>query len=148
MSPHDLNLHSDLFREYLSFLFFYHETVYYERNDTSHLKPVTWQTETETKWPPFSKRHFIIEFSWLKMYQHRLKFHWNLFIGVHLIISRHWFIWWRHHMETFSALLALCGGIHRSPVNSPHKGQWRGALVFSLICVWINGWVNKREAGD
>ena len=26
-------------------------------------------------------------------------------------------------------------GIHRSPVNSPHKGQWRGALMFSLICV-------------
>ena len=34
------------------------------------------------------------------------------------------------------------------PVNSPHKGQWRGALVFSLICVWINGWVNNREVGD
>ena len=34
------------------------------------------------------------------------------------------------------------------PVNSPHKGQWRGALMISLICVWINGWVNDREAGD
>ena len=51
-------------------------------------------------------------------------------------------------METFSALLALCAGIHRSPVNSPHKGQWRGTLMFSLICVWTNGWVNNREAGD
>ena len=39
-------------------------------------------------------------------------------------------------------------GIHRSPVTSPHKGQWRGALMFSLICVWINGWVNNHEAGD
>ena len=39
-------------------------------------------------------------------------------------------------------------GIHRSPVNSPHKGQWRGALMFTLICVWINDWVNNREAGD
>ena len=39
-------------------------------------------------------------------------------------------------------------GIHRSPVNSPLKGQWRGALVFSLICAWINGWVNNRQAGD
>ena len=38
--------------------------------------------------------------------------------------------------------------IHRSPVNFPHKGQWHGALMFSLICVWINGWVNNREAGD
>ena len=39
-------------------------------------------------------------------------------------------------------------GIHRSLVNSPHKGQWRGALMFSLICARINGWVNNGEAGD
>ena len=38
-------------------------------------------------------------------------------------------------METFSALLALCEGIHQSPVDSPHKGQWRWALMFSLICL-------------
>ena len=31
-------------------------------------------------------------------------------------------------------------GIHRSPVNSPHKGQWRGPFMFSLICTWINVW--------
>ena len=62
--------------------------------------------------------------------------------------------WWRHQMETFAALLALCAG--NSPVpgnssvpgNSPHKGQWRGTLMFSLIYVWINGWVNNREASD
>ena len=39
-------------------------------------------------------------------------------------------------------------GIHRSPVNSPHKGQWRRTLLFSLICAWINSWVNNGEAGD
>ena len=55
--------------------------------------------------------------------------------------------WWRHQMETFSALLALCAGNSSSPVNSPHKGQWRRALMFSLICTWINHWVNTREAG-
>ena len=38
--------------------------------------------------------------------------------------------------------------IHRSPVNSPHKGQWSGALMLSLICAWINGGVNNRDAGD
>ena len=32
-------------------------------------------------------------------------------------------------------------GIHRYPMNSPHKGQWRGALMCVFICVWINGWV-------
>ena len=53
-------------------------------------------------------------------------------------------------MERFSALLywTFVRGIHRSPVNSPHKGQWRGALMFSLICAWINGWVNNRKVGD
>ena len=29
-------------------------------------------------------------------------------------------------------------GIHRSPVDSLHKGQWRGALMFSLILAWTN----------
>ena len=38
--------------------------------------------------------------------------------------------------------------IRRSLVNSPLKGQWRGALMFSLICAWIKGWVNTRKAGD
>ena len=39
-------------------------------------------------------------------------------------------------------------GIHLSPVNSLHKCQWRGALMFSLIFAWIHGWVNNRDAGD
>ena len=39
-------------------------------------------------------------------------------------------------------------GIHRSPVNSPHKGQWRGALMFALIYAWTNSWVNNQNAGD
>ena len=51
---------------------------------------------------------------------------------------------WKH----FPRYWPFVRGIHRSPVNSPHKGQWRGALMFPLICVWINGWVNNREAGD
>ena len=51
---------------------------------------------------------------------------------------------WKHFPRNWP----FVRGIHRSPVNSPHKGQWRGALVFSLICAWINAWVNNREAGD
>ena len=56
--------------------------------------------------------------------------------------------WWRHQMKTFLRYWPFVRGIHRSPVNSPHKGQWRGALMFSLICAWMNGWINNREAGD
>ena len=38
-------------------------------------------------------------------------------------------------------------GIHRSPVNSPHKGQ-RRVWMSSLICTWTNSWENNRDAGD
>ena len=59
---------------------------------------------------------------------------------------------WYHHdvikWKHFPRYLPFVRGIHWSPVNSPHKGQWRGALMFSLICVWINDWVNNREAGE
>ena len=51
---------------------------------------------------------------------------------------------WKH----FPRYWPFVRGIPRSPVNSPHKGHWRGALMFSLICARINGWVNNREAGD
>ena len=56
--------------------------------------------------------------------------------------------WWRHQMETFPRYWPFVRGIHRSPVNSLHKDQWRGALMFSLIWIWIKGWVKNREAGD
>ena len=48
-------------------------------------------------------------------------------------------------METVSTLLAICTG--NSPVPG-ELGQWQEALIFSLICIWINSWVNSREAGD
>ena len=107
-----------------------------------------------------------------------------------------------HRKHQSSASLAFVWGIHRGPVNSPHKwsvtrkmfrfddvimvtgrhrrwgvgvewchwwcwcwyvdvmmllhymqgdaviGQWRGALMFSLISAWTTGWVNNRNAGD
>ena len=49
-------------------------------------------------------------------------------------IISHWISTW--HDDVIKPVL----------VNSPHKGQWRGALMFTLI--WINGWVNNHEAGD
>ena len=48
----------------------------------------------------------------------------------------------------FRALLTLlCGN---SPVTGefPHIGQWRGAMMFSLIGAQANGWVNNRDTGD
>ena len=56
--------------------------------------------------------------------------------------------WWRHQMETFSALLAICAG------NSPVPGEFpaqrpltRSFDVFFDLRL-INGWVNNRKAGD
>ena len=51
---------------------------------------------------------------------------------------------WKH----FPRHRPFVRGIHRSSVNSPQKGQWRGDLIFSLICTWINGWVSNCEASD
>ena len=55
--------------------------------------------------------------------------------------------WWRHQVEkNFRDAGPLWG--HRSPVDSPHKVQWRGALMFSLICARSSGWANNWDAGD
>ena len=51
---------------------------------------------------------------------------------------------WKH----FPCYRPFVRGIRRSSVNSSHKGQWRGVSIISLICAWINRWVNNREAGD
>ena len=61
-----------------------------------------------------------------------------------LFLSHDDVIKWKH----FPRYWPFVRGIHRSPVKSQHKGQWRGALMFSLICTWIKGWVNNGEAGD
>ena len=90
------------------------------------------------------------QISWLPMAQHQTTASSNVGISstgscnIHLgAIS-----WWRHQMETFSTLLAHCAG------NSPVTGEFPSQrpvtrnFQFSLICTWINDWVNNREAGD
>ena len=67
-----------------------------------------------------------------------------LFKSLQLILKHDDVIKWKH----FPRYWPFVRGIHRSPVNSPHKGQWRGALMFSLICIRINGCVYNGEAGD
>ena len=77
-------------------------------------------------------------------------FGWSTHIRVVMKVSK--FLWlriarwrkWKH----FPRYWHFVRGIHRWPVNSPHKGQWRGAFMLSLICTKINGWVNNGEAGD
>ena len=87
--------------------------------------------------------NYIFTFSIISRHQMAYVFDIWYIIDIYLIIS-----WWRHQMETFPRNWPFVREIHRSPVNFPHKGQWRGALMFSLIYAWINEWVNNREAGD
>ena len=102
-------------------------------------------TITPTRWYDrvklMSNRRRLANLSWPA----RKRGHWRSSVaGRSLILGRLWDLeaeentWWRHQMEIFSALLALLRGIHRSPVNAPHKGQWRGALMFSFICARTN----------
>ena len=51
---------------------------------------------------------------------------------------------WNH----FPRYCPFVRGSHRSPMNSLHKGQWRGTLMFSLICTRTSGKVNNRDTGD
>ena len=63
-----------------------------------------------------------------------------------------WHIYWVHddviNWKHIPRYWPFVREIQRSPVTSPHKGQWRGALMGFFICARINGCVNNREAGD
>ena len=50
---------------------------------------------------------------------------------------------WKH----FPRYGPFMRGNHWSTVNSPHKGQWHGASMFSVIYAWTNCWGNNRDAG-
>ena len=60
----------------------------------------------------------------------------------HLLWTHDDVITWKH----FPCYWPFVRGIRRSPVNSPHKAQWRGALMFSLICI-LNKRLSKQSWG-
>ena len=64
--------------------------------------------------------------------------------GVHFRLHHDDVIKWKH----ISRYWPFVWGIHRSLGNSPHNGQWLGALMLSLICAWTNGWANNWDADD
>ena len=70
---------------------------------------------------------------------------WRLPQTLHIEFDSHDDVIKRKHIPRYWSFVR---GIHRSPVNSPHKDQWRGALMFSLICTWTNNSVNNRDAED
>ena len=85
----------------------------------------------------------VIGSSQWRMFLHRLWSQWRSFLYSN---------WWLYDdvikWKYFPRYWPFLRGIHRPTVNSPHKGQCRGALMFSLVCAWMNGSVKNREAGD
>ena len=67
---------------------------------------------------------------WICFIQLIFKLNWNYWLSHDDVIK------WKHFLRYWP----FVRGIHRS--------RWRGALMFSFIDVWINDWVNNREAGD
>ena len=97
-------------------------------------KDMLWQMYNISAWNSHHKCDFwYFVFLW-NYFWGLQKCEWNNPLGPKLQPKEAWLIlaaWWHNQMETFSALLAFVRGIHRSPVNSLHKGQWRWALMFS-----------------
>ena len=68
----------------------------------------------------------------------------TLYLGNHLYFFKPDSSW----KQQKNTLIDSVHSTKRVVMDSPHKGQWRGTLMFSLICAWTNGWANNRYAGD
>ena len=96
--------------------------------------------------PCLCKPHFMRE-----VHVHQMS---CLVTGLLMLLWPDWYLGINNHFHddviktTFPCYWPFVQGIHRSPVNSPHKGQWHRVFMFSLVCSWINGGVNNSEAGD
>ena len=84
--------------------------------------------------------NLIFEYPQDTRYPQRARLAWIIYKGM----CHNDVIKWKH----FPRYWLFVRGIRRASVNFPHKGQWRGALMFSIICAWINSWVHNREAAD
>ena len=71
-------------------------------------------------------------------------------LGLNVLTHTQWYDvpWWRHQMEAFSALLAICAG--NSPVTGEFHAQRPVTRSFDVFFDLLlnKRWVNTREAGD
>ena len=56
--------------------------------------------------------------------------------------------WWRHQMETFSAILALCEGNPLVIGGFPSQKTTTRRFDVSAVCAWTYSSLNNRNAGD
>ena len=111
-------------------------------------------TETETKWPPFYfsedifKCTFLNENVWILINISLRLLPKGQINNIPALVQIMAWCWSGDKPLSEPMMLAPCAGNSSVPGEFPHKGQWRRALMFSLICARINGWVNNGEAGD
>ena len=77
-----------------------------------------------------------------RLFAYKLVSYFNYPCGDFFPLNHDGVIKWKH----FPRYRPFVWGIHRWPVNSPHKGQWCGALMFSLIFV-LNKRLSKQSWG-
>ena len=122
---------------------------------------------TSDNWRPFwfglnSSMLILVLVIWIRSEyisfnsSHNICLLWECVLHRHLQVSSiqgRLLLTWMYHDDVikwqhFPRYWHIVWEIHRLLVISPHKGQWRQALMFALICTWANGWVNNRDAGD
>ena len=115
-------------------------------------RPVTWSFDVffdlrlNKRWNKQPWRR-LLEVPWRSLWHHCtsiLIVSWCTKLVYHRL-DHLWQSWWRHQLEIFSGLWAFLRGIHRSPVNCPHKYPQCGFFKF---CDWTNDWANNRDAVD
>ena len=126
------------------------------------------QTNFELNWQPRWGRDkmaavfqttFFNMFSWMKIYEFRSKFHWNLFLRVQLTIFRHWYRWWLctdqatcHYLNQWwldyrriyaSLVIAVkCHGLYPQSGKTPYRQiAWSLQAVRLYIMMIVSPWI-------
>ena len=110
-------------------------------------------------------------FSWMKMSEFRLRFHWSLFLRVQIAKIQHWFRywlvtsqatshylnqWWLVYWRIYASLSLndlnsnlidfLCEG--NSPITSEFPLRRASNACFDIFCnISLNKWLNKQLSG-
>ena len=94
----------------------------------THPFPKVWYKITHP-FPKLFNGTTVKVWEWMKWFHHTVYDWWDIFIHAGIKVNHDDVIKWRR----FPRYWSVVQGIHRSPVNSPHKGEWRGALIFSCL---------------
>ena len=103
-----------------------------------------------------SQTTFSNAFSWMKMHEFRLRFHWSLLLRVQLTISQHWLRYWLGAVQATSQYLNQWWLVYRRIYASLGLNEWKllstpfeQEFIISWhlqqrILRWQRCWVLKR----